>query len=360
MKKGIYLHIPFCVKKCAYCDFYSRAASPALVEGYVCALIKQIESTPCNNDPVGSVYFGGGTPSMLSPEQLGRIFFALKDRNITPDAEITIECNPEDMTEEFARSVKALGFNRISLGVQSFDQKELTALGRSHTAKIAENAVVIAKKHFNNVSVDLMLGTPAQTKESLELSLSRCMALQPDHISAYLMKVYDGTVFGRKGVQEADEELSEALYLRTSEFFRGLGYEHYEISSFSLNGKYSRHNLLYWTGGEYEAFGSGACGYEKGVRYRYPNGAENFINGNAEKLIEETETEVSKVEETVIFGLRTSRGIPLSLLSGEAEAYARELEKGGFAAVTEGVLRLTPRGWLLSNEIITEILMKIQ
>ena len=358
MKKGIYLHIPFCAKKCAYCDFYSRAASPAIVEGYVCALIKQIESTPYDNSPVGSVYFGGGTPSMLSPEQLGRIFFALKGRNIAPDAEITIECNPEDMTENFAVSVKALGFNRISLGVQSFEQKELTALGRSHTAEMAENAVVIAKNHFGNVSVDLMLGTPAQTKESLEASLSRCEALQPDHISAYLMKVYENTVFGRNGVEEADEELSEALYLRASDFLRGLGYEHYEISSFSLNGKYSRHNMLYWTGGEYEAFGSGACGYENGVRYRYPNGAENFISGTTEKLIEETETSASIEEESIIFGLRTSRGVPLSLLSEDAKAYARELEARGFALLTKNALRLTPKGWLLSNEIITEILLK--
>ncbi len=297
---------------------------------------------------------------MLTEKQLGRIFSDLEKYNLTPDAEITIECNPEDFTQDFANSVKAIGFNRISLGVQSFDKNELISLGRAHTPEMAENAVIIAKNHFDNVSIDLMLGTPAQTEDSLELSLSKCKALQPNHISAYLMKVYENTVFGKKGINEASDELSEKLYLKTSDFLKKIGYEHYEISSFSLDGKYSRHNMLYWTGGEYIAFGAGACGYEKGVRYRYPGNAEAFAaqKGRTPFIIEEEETTSSLKEENLIFGLRTSKGIHLDGLTKESIEYVNMLCKNGFAEISDNIFRLTPRGWLISNEIITELLTK--
>lgn len=358
--KGIYLHVPFCAKKCAYCDFYSRGASPALVEEYVLALTEQISLSKTDTNPVGSIYFGGGTPSMLTEKQLGRIFSALEKYNLPPDAEITIECNPEDFTQAFAKSVKAIGFNRISLGVQSFDKNELISIGRAHTPEMAENAVVTAKNHFDNVSLDLMLGTPAQTEDSLEVSLSKCKALQFNHISAYLMKVYENTVFGKKGVNEASEELSERLYLKTSDFLKKIGYEHYEISSFSLDGKYSRHNMLYWTGGEYIAFGAGACGYENGVRYRYPGNAEAFAaqKGRTPFIIEEEETTSSLKEESLIFGLRTSKGIPLDGLTEDSVEYANLLCKNGFAETSNNIFRLTPKGWLISNEIITELLIR--
>jgi oxygen-independent coproporphyrinogen-3 oxidase len=358
--KGIYLHVPFCAKKCAYCDFYSRGASPALVDEYVIALIEQINLSKTDNTPVGSIYFGGGTPSMLTEKQLGRIFSALEKYNLPPDAEITIECNPEDFTQDFAKGVKAIGFNRISLGVQSFDKNELISIGRSHTPETAEKSVVIAKNHFDNVSLDLMLGTPAQTEGSLEASLSKCNTLQPDHVSAYLMKVYENTVFGKKGVAEASEELSESLYIKASDFLRGIGYEHYEISSFSFNGKYSRHNMLYWTGGEYIAFGAGACGYENGIRYRYPGNAEAFAakRGRATFIIEEEETTSSLKEEALIFGLRTSKGILIDGLTKESIEYSNMLCKNGFAETANNIFRLTPKGWLISNEIITEVLIR--
>ena len=172
------------------------------------------------------------------------------------------------------------------------------------------------------------------------------------------MTVYENTVFGKKGVKEADEELAERLYLRVSDHLSKSGYEHYEVSSFARKGKRSRHNMLYWTGGEYEAFGSGACGYENGVRYRYPSGAESFAKamGRIEKIIEATDTVDSKMSDALIFGLRTADGIPLSSLKNGAVGYADLLCKNGLAAEKEGRFRLTPRGWLVSNEIITELL----
>lgn len=356
-RQGIYLHIPFCRQKCPYCDFYSRAAGGELISSYVGALCSQIEKHPSMTS-VGSLYFGGGTPSLLSLDQLGRIFSSLEKHSFLPDCEITLECNPENVTPAYAEGLASLGVNRISLGCQSFDETELVALGRRHTAADSVSAYQILRRYFGNISVDLMLGTPAQTEQSLEKSLSMVRTLQPDHVSAYLMKVYEKTVFGVKKIAEADEETTENVYLRTAAFLRGLGYEHYEISSYAREGKRSKHNLLYWTGGDYAAFGPGACGREDGVRYRIPPNTEQYINagGCPEIVIEERETEDSVREEQIIFGLRISDGIEKTRLGPDALAYAEKLISAGLMSEKKGKLSLTERGMLVSNSILTELL----
>ena len=352
----MYIHIPFCNNKCGYCDFYSRLASRDIIDAYADALVNALRSYG-GEKGFSSVYIGGGTPSLLNAEQLERILNECFSLGADANGEITVEVNPEDVSRDFCRAVKQIGFTRISVGIQSFNDAELHALGRGHTAKQGRNAVECLSEFFDNVSLDLMLGTLGQTEQSLSDSLDVCTELGLPHISAYLMKVYEKTLFARNGVREADDELSEKLYLQTDSFLSAHGYSHYEISSFCRDGRYSHHNMLYWQGGEYAAFGSGACGFENGVRYRIPSNAELFIktNGNPEPIIEEIVSPDSAKNEKIIFGLRTSSGVEISDLPADSGKFIDSLVKNGLAVSDGCVLRLTPKGWLVSNEIITLI-----
>lgn len=353
----MYIHIPFCNNKCGYCDFYSRMASPQITDSYVGAIVNALRSYR-GEKGFSSVYLGGGTPSLLSAAQLEKILNGCFSLGADANGEITVEVNPEDVTEDFCRHIKQIGFTRVSIGIQSFNDSELTALGRRHTAKNGRTAVERLLKYIDNVSLDLMLGTPGQTEKSLGDSLDICAELKLPHISAYLMKVYEKTLFDRNGVREADDELSEKLYLQTDTFLSLHGYSHYEISSFCRDGRYSRHNMLYWQGGEYAAFGAGACGFENGVRYRIPSNAEAFIkaNGTPEPIIEETVSSDAAEKEKIIFGLRTSSGVEISDLPADSGKFIDSLVRNGLAVSDGCVLRLTPKGWLVSNEIITHLI----
>lgn len=354
---SVYLHIPFCKRKCRYCDFFSSAQTEQTRQRYVDALCCQIRaSEPQISD---TVYFGGGTPSILTATQFSQIFEALRETlQIGPNAEITVEMNPDSVSEELLQVLFENGVNRISLGAQSFRDAELQALGRLHSAEQIRNAVQTAKKcGFSNISLDLMLGIPLQTADSLQQSLEDALALDVPHLSVYLLKVERNTPFFGT-VTERSEEEQESFYLQTHDVLTAHGYEHYEISNFAKHGFRSRHNTNYWLGGIYLAFGSGAHGFQNGVRYFYPRDLAEFLekNGHVLPTVIETVDEAEAARERILLGLRLSDGIPLDCISQEKEVFLNRISAAGLAVLHDGRLSLTERGFLVSNTIISELL----
>lgn len=265
---SLYVHIPFCVHKCLYCDFPSFAAGEALREQYVCALLGEIGENG-RGQKVDTIFFGGGTPTVLDPAQLCRILDALRQRfAILPDAEITIECNPGTITREGLGGLRAAGFNRLSLGVQSLDDEELARLGRIHSAGDALRCFLEAREAgFRNISCDIMSALPGQTAEGFERTLRRMAELGPEHISAYSLIIEEGTAFHRiyRGDSPAlspalpDEETEREMYHRTQRVLAEYGYARYEISSYARPGRECAHNIGYWTGHQYLGMGLAAA-----------------------------------------------------------------------------------------------------
>lgn len=345
---GIYVHVPFCASKCYYCDFFSRVSSPEKRRDYVTKVRNQIRAH--DRFSPSTVYIGGGTPSVLSPDEAKEILSALNETfDMTSVREFTVEMNPESVTDEILETFIRGGCNRVSLGIQSFNDEELRLCGRRHTADTARIAIEkIRRFGIENISVDLIIGLPGQTEESLLSSLAELVALDIPHISAYILKVEENTVFSRKNVSEPDEETASRLYLATSDFLRSSGYEHYEISNFSKPGKRALHNSSYWQGKNYVAFGPGAYGYEDGVRYHY---GEDF-----EKTVDEYVDESEKARELVMLSLRTSDGICIVEMSPENLDFAARLEKSGLGRFFSDRFALTPSGFLVSNAVISEML----
>jgi oxygen-independent coproporphyrinogen-3 oxidase len=279
---GLYLHIPFCEKKCVYCDFYSLETT-YLIDAFVDTLLAEIALRADFVSPSArafdTVFFGGGTPSLLSPKQLERIAGALRATfSIAADAEWTMECNPGTVSEESLRAYRAFGVNRLSFGVQSFFEDDLRFLSRIHSNSEANEAVRSSRKAgFDNVNIDLMFALPDQSFERWRRNLETAVSLETDHISAYSLIFEPGTplkaMLDRGEVRRQDEEREAAMYEWAMEFLRARGYEQYEVSNYARDGKVCRHNCLYWQGDEYLAFGPSAHGYiaNKGEKERYWN-----------------------------------------------------------------------------------------
>src|SRR5215207_9429730 len=277
---SLYLHIPFCTHRCAYCDFNTYAGQETLIPAYVDALTREIEfmgrqmiqrsSLPT---PVHTIFFGGGTPSLLTPEQFETIFESLRDNfSLTGDAEITIEANPGTVSYENLLELRKIGINRISYGVQSANAEELRMLERAHDFFDVIEAVTSARKAgFENLNLDLIYGLPEQTLQTWQTTVKRILDLHPEHISAYALTLEHGTPFGRwssKGLLPLpDPDLAAEMYEWASETFEANGYIQYEISNWAKPGHECRHNLQYWRGRPYLAFGAGAHGYANGYRY---------------------------------------------------------------------------------------------
>ncbi len=360
MNRGLYIHFPFCEKKCYYCDFYSLADT-RLKEEYISALVREIEKNEKNE--IDTVFFGGGTPSLFSPSELERVITAINKAFILDkNAEITIEANP---TSQNLSAFRSLGINRLSLGVQSFSDDELQALGRGHTAREAEETVLSAKKAgFDNISIDLMLGTPTETKESFIKSVEKALSLPLSHISLYALSIEENTVFGKKLKNGEDLSLPEndrEMYLEASRLLKENGFEHYEISNFSKEGKRSRHNMKYWRGEEYIGLGASAHSYFKGERYAYPRSIKAFIEG-AEKEDVYKNTKKDRKEEFIFLSLRLSDGLDLEGLTLREGFYpfVEELEKHGLAHLKNNRLSLTDEGFFVSNEIIVRIMEELK
>ena len=280
---GLYIHVPFCRQKCLYCDFYSSIISEKVYKDYIGALLRAVKYWGGRIDrPVDTVYFGGGTPSVLG-EDIARIMRAIRSEfDVLPDSEITAECNP-DSDRPFLRAAKKCGVNRLSIGVQAGDDGRLKTLGRAHTVSDVRETVSAARQAgFDNISCDIMIALPDSDLKTLKEDIEFVCSLLPEHISAYILKIEQNTAFYKlkSSLNLPDDDGAEDQYLFLSSFLENLGYEHYEISSFAKEGKKSRHNLKYWRCSEYLGLGPSAHSFLCGKRFFYPRDLKAFIAGN--------------------------------------------------------------------------------
>ena len=367
---GLYVHIPFCRQKCGYCDFYSLPGSEERMDAYCKALMAHLTETAprAERHSVDTVYFGGGTPSLLGEKRLREILKCIHKRyHVARDAEITLEANPDSANDWRAlRALRKAGFNRISLGMQSADDTELRGIGRVHTFDQVRQAVDAARRaKFDNLSLDLIYGLPHQTLERWQSNLEAAVSLTPQHLSCYGLKVEEGTpLFARRDTAGLpDDEAQADMYLFTVDYLRRFGYFQYEISNFSRVGRESRHNLKYWTLAEYAGFGPGAHSDFGEVRYAYERDLEGYIRGVREHTAMLSENErippLDRDTEWVMLGLRTVRGLDPREFERRFRRrfncflpFLAECEKAGYAVCEEGRWHLTPRGFLVSNQII--------
>ena len=395
-RAGIYIHVPFCRARCSYCDFATGAYEDALADRYVRAVAREIESFDLRESradvddsrreiddlavaevdngadtEVDTIYFGGGTPSLLTPAQLSRILDAVRRRfDVAADAEVTMEMNPGTVTPEDLRAFREEGINRASFGAQTFDDRELKRLGRTHTADDTRRTLALLHEAgFANVSFDLIAGLPEQTLEAWACNLDEALALRPEHLSLYLLEVHEGTPLAeqiRQGRYAApDPDLAAEMYRALVERTRDAGYEQYEISNFCLPGRESRHNMKYWTGAPYFGFGCSAHSFDgRALRWSNERDTRAYVSlieekGNAVVSREELDAR-DRSAEALFLGLRLlTRGVNLSehrarfqrdVRADYAEDIAR-FDEAGLIELEGDVLRLTPTGALLSNEV---------
>lgn len=401
---GIYIHIPFCKRKCAYCDFFSVCSLKA-ADGFTSAVLKDMERFRGKGIKADSLYLGGGTPTELGKERLCGIIDRARDIfGIEPSAEITVETNPQtagdetqdgndtsdavrsdgrrrqrtdgegvpcgesggkNKTQELYKSLFDSGVNRLSIGMQSSDDKELEFLGRRHKAEQVKAAVTAAKAAgIENISLDIMLGIPFQTEKSLEKTVEFADSLSVSHISAYILKIEQNTAFYRLFKQGkldvCDDDLTARLYLSAAEQLEKRGFMQYEISNFAKKGFEGRHNLKYWHDEQYLGFGPSAHSFFRGRRFFYPRSLKDYEAG----VCPTSDGEGGDAEEYLMLGLRLSEGISFEKyekrfgqpLPEKTLKTARELEKHGLMIVTEKGFSLTRQGFLLSNEIISRLI----
>lgn len=364
MSFSAYIHIPFCKKKCSYCAFYSAYASAQTIEEYVTALENQIFHSDCAGGELKSVFFGGGTPSLLLHSQYARILNALNSVFDISSAEITTEINPDSIQNVLSHAIMSR-FTRFSMGVQSFDDEELSMLGRVHTSSHAIDAFhLLRNEGADNINIDLMLALPGKDHlYKLQKTLEKAISLSPEHISAYILTPEEGTPFFDKYATVSDE-LSDNAYLLTCELLESAGYEHYEISNFAKKGYRCRHNMCYWTQQKYLAFGPSSCGFDGKNRYRINCSTDKYIknNGIISPLTEEVLTANDLKSEKIMLSLRLSDGIDKQILdelckNTEKKRFVEYLINTSLAKVnSNGGLSLTNRGFLLSNKIISELM----
>lgn len=362
---GIYLHIPFCDGKCNYCDFFSFKAHDAELDSYTDIMLNQIKnhSKTYGNRPVDTVYFGGGTPSILGTERIVKILNRLhKAFKITEDCEITLEANPASGGSLDFAQLKHYGVNRVSLGMQSSNDRELMLLGRRHRKKDVISTVErIRSGGIDNISLDVMIGIPQQNEESLLKSLELCCSLDVPHISTYLLTIEENTYFGkhRDDFSFADDDKQAHLYMLTGEFLKGKGYEHYEISNFCKSSKQSKHNMRYWQLKDYLGLGPSAHSLINGRRSYYPKSIEAFKDDDSIY-----DGIGNTAEEYIMLMLRTKNGISLTEYKdcfGEppSNSFYQKAEfykKHGYMEIDGNCVRLTEKGFLMSNTIIADLI----
>lgn len=355
---GIYIHIPFCRAKCGYCDFYSLVGDDATKEAYTAEVCRRLRGL--HGRTADTLYIGGGTPSQLGGRRIADMIAAARPL-LTADAEITVEANPCDDMGEFLPAVAAAGVNRLSLGMQSAVDSELKLLTRRHSYCQVAAAVAAARAAgIDNVSLDLMIGIEGQTSQSLCYSIDRCAELGADHVSAYMLKLEEGTPFYSRGASSfADADEAADLYLLACERLAAHGYEQYEISNFCRGGKRSRHNLKYWLGQPYIGIGPAAHSCFGGRRFYYERDLAAFLSG-AQPV---DDGKSGGEEEYVMLRLRLSEGIDLGELAaqfGAASAervggLSRPLIAAGLMESRGNRIALTPKGMLVSNSIICKL-----
>lgn len=358
---GLYIHIPFCKSKCAYCDFYSIERSEGHMDAYVGALTAALRSAASKAEDhlVDTIYFGGGTPTFLGAKRLATLLeTVLSSFNVAPKAEITTEANPESARNaDDLQTLRSAGFNRVSLGMQSANDAELRAIGRVHTAADTAAAVDAARHAgFANLSLDLIYGLPGQTRSRWRENLAAAVALAPEHLSCYALKVEPGTPLYalRDSASLPDDDAQADMYLDAADDLAAQGYAQYEISNFARAGCESRHNLKYWTLGEYLGFGPGAHSDFDGRRFAVKRDLNAFLAGHTVYSEDTVIPPREREAERVMLGLRLARGLPAATLAG-AETVLWECAAHGLAEQVDGHWRLTPRGFLVSNAVILRV-----
>ena len=354
MHRGLYIHVPFCLSKCPYCDFYSIKYDKEAADSYANAVIRNIRYYGGKFD---TVYFGGGTPFLLWE----KICEILNVADITEDAEITVEANPCTVDTKKLNAVRKSGVNRISFGVQSLNDNELKALGRRHDANTAVNAVKIAKDQgFNNISADIMLGIPGQTLESVIQTIQQLSMLPVTHISAYMLKIEENTPFAKAKLELPDEDEVCSIYLEVTELMGNLGFNQYEISNYAKEGYPCHHNLKYWNCQEYLGIGPAAHSYYNGKRFSVGRDLNAFISSKCQQTVIE-DVDPGGHEEYAMLRLRLTDGLKLSeykALGGDAEEMKRLLSMipDEYVSTHGDIVSLTPKGFLVSNMIIGRLL----
>ena len=360
MSLGLYLHIPYCFSKCRYCDFYSRPGARGVPPEYTDALLRELArfapETPLHPD---TIYFGGGTPSLLCPADAARLIEAAQP---APGAEITMEANPETVTEESLREFRAAGINRISFGVQSARDSQLRTLGRPHTAGQARAAFAMARRAgFENISGDIMLALPYYTQAEFDETLELIEQGGAVHVSAYLLKIEPDSAFGRtppQGLPGPDE--AAEFYLYAVEQLERRGYRQYEISNFARPGYEGRHNLIYWDCGDYLGLGPAAHSCMGGRRFYYPADTEAFLRDACAPVMDGG----CGAEDYLILQLRLRRGLSLAeyrqrfgkTFSPRQMGFVQNCVRAGYAVFDGETLALTPAGMIVQNSILAELL----
>lgn len=361
---GLYLHVPFCQSKCPYCDFYSMRGSDTEMDAYCAVLCRNIaESAEALQRKADTLYIGGGTPSVLGAERIKNLVMGAKQSFLTEDAEITAECNPHKLPSDFFKELRTVGVNRISLGMQSAVESERRILGRLSTRGEIEAVVRSAQNAgIQNISLDVMLGVPNQTEKSLAETLDFCLSLGVPHISAYILKLEENTVFYKRRAQYVfpDDDCTADLYLQMCETLENGGLRQYEISNFARAGFESRHNLKYWHCAEYLGLGPAAHSYIHGKRYYFPRDLSAFLNG----VPPISDGAGGDFTEYAMLALRLREGLRETAVQArfghgipqEVRQKAEPLAAHGLLRSESTGIRLTRQGFLLSNSVLAEIL----
>ena len=376
---GIYIHIPFCRSRCSYCDFATGIYDSTQAVRYTHALKEEILTwteieVPREPRNIDTIYFGGGTPSLLSTDQVSTILDAIYSRftlNTNSDLEVTMEMNPGTVTPESLKELRQAGINRASFGAQTFDDRELARLGRSHNAQQTRDTFLhLREAGFNNISLDLIAGLPGQSLERWERNVDEALTMKPEHLSFYLLEVHQGTPLAdhiKRGLQpEPDEEIAAQMYASMLERAVAAGYEHYEISNLCLPGFESRHNTKYWTGAPYCGFGCSAHSYD-GCSRRWSNERDvaryiELIEGKRSPIVERISLSEDEIRaESLFLGLRMMRGVNLNDYQTRFgydvhDSHENDIERfreTGLIEYEGNSMRLTRAGALLSNEVFS-------
>lgn len=375
---GLYVHIPFCASKCAYCDFASAALDEAgglsgagrYLEALFVELDRRAMSEEFHGAPVRTVYLGGGTPTILPPDWIAEILTRLRHRfPLEPDAEITIEANPGTVNEEKVSALLSAGLNRLSLGVQSFSDEVLHTLGRVHSAAEAREAIASARAAgCTNLNLDLMFGIPEQSMEQWQDTLVQTLDAQPEHVSLYALSVEPRTplscAISAGDLPPPDDDLAAGMYETAHDMLIRAGFEHYEISNFAREGSHCRHNRIYWADEEYLGLGASSHSFRNGVRWNNCADAEVYTHwlerGRLPVARAETLSASERVGEMLILGLRRAEGVTAAEIaarcgSSPEELFAEEiaqLREEGMLLVEDGALRVPCEKWLVSNEVL--------
>ncbi|HJH65571.1 MAG TPA: radical SAM family heme chaperone HemW [Bacteroides mediterraneensis] len=371
---GIYLHIPFCKRRCIYCDFFSTTENEKK-EAYIQALVKELELRKdyLSEETIDTIYLGGGTPSQLEEKDFAQLFDHIyKVYPVNPAAEITLEANPDDLTPAYVNMLRGLPFNRLSMGIQTFKEDTLRLLHRRHTATQARQAYQRCREAgFHNISIDLMYGLPGETLEDWQKDLQTAISMHPEHISAYHLIYEEGTPLWKlkeaHKVEETDEDLSVSLFKELIHTLKAYGYEHYEISNFCQPGYYSRHNSSYWTGKKYLGCGPSAHSYDGISRQWNIASLSRYIQGiqQGTPYLEKEELDLyTRYNDFVITRLRTSSGIPTAVLKetfgdmlyNYCMRMASPHLQQALLTCDNHILKLTEKGIFISDGIMSDLL----